>query len=245
MEPTVLCRVSDGVAELTLNRPEKLNALTAASFVELRGHLDALAGRDDLRVVVLAGAGRSFCAGHDLAAIVVGDGEQSRYHEAETIDMLEEFPVPTIAKVHGHCFTGGLELALGCDLLIAAESAQFADTHTAWGLSPVWGMSVRLPERIGRARAKELTFTGRRIDGKVAERIGLVTRVVPDNSLDAEVAKLVAEIVRCSAGANRIAKKLFADSRSMGRKEALYRERDMPYGIADDAEARLNPPSVD
>lgn len=90
-------------------------------------------------------------------------------------------PEPTIARLHGHCFTGGLELALGCDLLVAAASTQLGDTYGQWGLAPVWGMSVRLPERVGRATAKELMFTSRRISGTEAAAIGLVDRAVPDD----------------------------------------------------------------
>ena len=240
MEPTVLCDVVDGVATLTLNRPEKLNALTAASFTELRTHLETLAARDDVAVLVLTGAGRSFCAGHDLASLAAGDALESRYEEAGTVDLLEAFPAPTIARIHGHCFTGGLELALGCDLLVAAASAQIGDTHTAWGLAPVWGMSVRLPERVGLARAKELSFTSRRIDGNLAAAIGLVDRAVPDVALDGTVAALVAEIKACSPGANRIVKRLYADQAARPRREALLHERDMPYGIADDVAERLS-----
>lgn len=239
MEPTVLCEVNDGVARLTLNRPDKLNALTAASFAELRAHLDTLAAREDVAVLVLSGAGRSFCAGHDLAALAEGDALESRYDEAETVDLLEAFPSPTIARIHGHCFTGGLELALGCDLLVASDSAQIGDTHTAWGLAPVWGMSVRLPERIGRSRAKELSFTSRRIDGRIAAAIGLVDRSVPEIALDGTIDALVAEIKACSPEANRIAKRLYADAAARARTEALLRERDMPYGIAADAAERL------
>ncbi|MCX6395592.1 MAG: enoyl-CoA hydratase/isomerase family protein [Propionibacteriales bacterium] len=239
MEPVVLCAVTDGVASVTLNRPEKLNALTAESFVQLRAHLEALAERDDVAVLVLSGAGRSFCAGHDLGSLAGGDALESRYDEAATVDLLEAFPAPTIAKIHGHCFTGGLELALGCDLLVAASSAQIGDTHTAWGLAPVWGMSVRLPERVGLSRAKELTFTSRRIDGNLAAAIGLVDRAVPEIALDGTVAALVAEITACSPGANRIVKRLYADQAVRQRTEALHHERTMPYGIAADAAARL------
>lgn len=239
MEPEVLCEVSDGVARLTLNRPDKLNALTAGSFTLLRTHLEDLAARDDIAVLVLSGAGRSFCAGHDLASLAAGDALESRYAEAETVDLLEAFPSPTIARIHGHCFTGGLELALGCDLLVASVGAQIGDTHTAWGLAPVWGMSVRLAERVGRARAKELSFTSRRIDGNLAAAIGLVDRAVPDLALDGTVAALVAEIKACSPGANRIVKRLYADAAARPRTEALLHERDLPYGIAADAADRL------
>ena len=150
-----------GLATLTLNRPDKLNALTPQVFVQLRAHIDAIAQDKTVRCVVLAGNGRSFCAGHDLPAIAAGEHGPSPDFEAETIDALEALPQPTIARIQGHCLTGGLELALGCDLLVAAESALIGDTHGQWGLAPIWGMSVRLPERVGRAKAKELMFTSR------------------------------------------------------------------------------------
>ncbi len=103
------------------------------------------------------------------------------------MDALDQLPQPTIAKVRGHCFTGGLELALGCDLLVAAASATLGDTHGQWGLVPVWGMSVRLPERVGMSTAKQLMFTSRRIDGTEAGRLGLVDKVAADDELDAVV----------------------------------------------------------
>ena len=185
----------DGVATLTLNRPDKLNALTPAVFVELRSHIDAIADDDSVRCVVLTGAGRAFCAGHDLDAIATGERAPSRHFEPETIDALESLPKPTIASIHGHCYTGGLELALVCDLLVASESARLGDTHGQWGLVPVWGMSVRLPERVGQSTAKELMFTSRRLGGRDAAAIGLVDRCVADGDLDQTVRDLAAEIV--------------------------------------------------
>ena len=105
-----------GLATLTLNRPDKLNALTPKLFVELRSHIDAISQDKNIHCVVLAGNGRSFCAGHDLPAIAAGEHGPSPDFEAETIDALETLPQPTIARIQGHCLTGGLELALGCDL---------------------------------------------------------------------------------------------------------------------------------
>ncbi|MFD6353972.1 enoyl-CoA hydratase/isomerase family protein [Nocardia tengchongensis] len=230
--------VEDGVATLTLNRPEKLNALTAASFEELRAHLDALATAD-VRCVILTGAGRSFCAGHDLESLAAGDAMESRHSEARTITMLEEFPAPVIGKIRGHCFTGGLELALACDILVAGDTAQFGDTHSQWGLAPVWGMSVRLPERVGMARAKELSFTARRISGVEAADIRLVNHCVSDVGLDEFVARLAAQIAANSAGANRIYKSLYASTRELDRAQALRAETDLPYGLPDDALERL------
>lgn len=234
---------ADGVATLTLNRPDKLNALTPSVFVALRGHIDDLAQDDSVRCVVLTGAGRSFCAGHDLGAIADHERAPSRHYEPETVDALEQLPIPTIAKIKGHCFTGGLELALACDLLVAAESAQLGDTHGQWGLAPVWGMSVRLPERVGRSRAKELMFTSRRINGDQAAFIGLVDRAVPDADLDATVTALAQEIAANSAGSNRINKQLLAAHVNTTRAEALAFERGLPFGLPDDMAERMAAPS--
>ncbi len=230
----------DGLTTLTLNRPDKLNALTPRSFVELRAHLDAIAADPSVGCVVLRGAGRSFCAGHDLESIATGERAPSRHFESETVDALEQLPQPTIARLHGHCFTGGLELALACDLLIAAESTKLGDTHGQWGLVPIWGMSVRLPERVGRSTAKELMFTSRRIDGRTAETIGLVDRCVPDDELDAAVDALVTEILANSSGTNRIVKRLIATQSDLGRTAALTHERSLPFGMPDDMHERMS-----
>jgi enoyl-CoA hydratase/carnithine racemase len=230
----------DGLATLTLNRPDKLNALTPGSFVALRAHLDAIATDESIGCVVLQGAGRSFCAGHDLGAIADHERPPSKHFEPETVDALELLPQPTIARLHGHCFTGGLELALGCDVLVAGESTVLGDTHGQWGLAPVWGMSVRLPERIGRSRAKELMFTSRRISGTDAAAIGLVDRAVPDDQLDDAVAALAAEILANSWGTNRIDKLLLAAGVDRTRTEALLHERELPYGLPADMAERMS-----
>lgn len=233
---------ADGCTVLTLNRPEKLNALTPAVFVELRAHLDAVAADDRVGCVVLTGAGRAFCAGLDLDALAGGERAPSRHFEPETIDALEAIPQPTVARIHGHCYTGGLELALACDLLVASESARLGDTHGQWGLVPIWGMSIRLPERVGRSAAKELMFTSRRIDGRTAAAIGLVDRCVADGELDASVDGLVAEILANSRGTNRIVKRLLAERSDRPRAEALARERGLPHGLPDDLAERMGSP---
>lgn len=239
-EALVLRADAGGIATLTLNRPDKLNALTPALFVELRAQIDALSSQQDtVGCVVLTGAGRAFCAGNDLAAIAAREQAPTPHYQAETIDALEALPQPVIAKVRGYCFTGGLELALGCDLVVAAESAVFGDTHGTWGLVPVWGMSVRLPERVGRAAAKDLMFTGRRVDGVEALRLGLADRCVPDGGLDAAVDGLAAAIVANSWGTSRIDKQLLAASARMERRQALLHERSAPFGLPDDMAERL------
>jgi enoyl-CoA hydratase/carnithine racemase len=231
---------ADGVTTLTLNRPEKLNALNPALFLELREHLEAIAGDGSVKVVVLTGAGRSFCAGNDLAAIAAGERAPSRHLQAETIDALEQLPQPTLGKVRGHCFTGGLELALGCDLIIAATSSTFGDTHGQWGMVPVWGMSVRLPERVGMQAAKRMMFTARRIDGTEAARIGLADEVVADDEFDAAVDALAAQIAASSAGTCRIVKQLLRAGANMPRAAALNFERAQPFGQPEDMAERMS-----
>lgn len=236
----VLREDADGVATLTLNRPEKLNAIDIPLMVALREHVDALAGDESVGCVVLTGAGRSFCSGHDLQTIANVERAPSKDFEPETIDAIEALPQPVIAKIRGHCFTGGLELALAADLLVAAESAKFGDTHGQWGLAPIWGMSVRLPERIGRSRAKELMFTSRRITGAEAAGIGLVDRVCADDDLDAEVAALASEICANSRGTNRIAKALLRANAEQPREAGLRFERSAPFGMPSDMKERMS-----
>jgi enoyl-CoA hydratase/carnithine racemase len=238
-EALVIRTDHEGRTTLTLNRPTKLNALNPAVFIQLRAHLDAIAKDPSVGVVVLAGAGRSFCAGHDLDAIASHEPAPTPYFEPETIDALEQLPKPTICRIQGHCFTGGLELALACDLLVAAESTKLGDTHGQWGLVPVWGMSVRLPERVGRARAKELMYTSRRLNARQACDIGLVDHCVPDDQLDARIDALCQEILANSKGTNRIVKALIADRDSRSRPAALVHERLRPYGRPEDMAQRM------
>ncbi|MGA0839062.1 MAG: enoyl-CoA hydratase/isomerase family protein [Pseudomonadales bacterium] len=184
MAPLVVREDDNGLAILTLNRPEALNALSPALFVELRAHIDAIAASTDhIGCVILCGKGRSFSAGNDLKAIQSGEVAPSRHFQAETLDAIEQLPQPVIAAVQGHCYTGSLELALACDLMVTADSAKFADTHGKWGMSPTWGMSQRLPRRIGLLPAKEMMFSGRVVTGAEAAAIGLANRCVPDADL--------------------------------------------------------------
>ena len=231
---------NNGLTTLTLNRPEKLNALNREMFELLRQHVDDIAKDASVNCVVLAGAGRSFCAGHDLATVGGGEHGPGLHFEAETIDAIEALPQPTIARLQGHCLTGGLELALGCDLLVAAETALIGDTHGQWGLVPIWGMSVRLPERVGRSRAKELMFTSRRLPGQEALAIGLVDHCVPAEELDEAIASLASEILKNSDGTNRIDKALLAAATNMTREEALLHERERPFGVPGDMAERMS-----
>ncbi len=231
---------SQGVAVLCLNRPDVLNALSPKLFEELRAHVDRLAAEiDTVGCVVLRGAGRSFSAGNDLRAIQAGERARSAHFQAETLDALERLPQPVIAAVQGHCYTGALELALACDLLIAAESARFADTHGKFGMTPTWGMSQRLPRRIGPLRAKELMFSGRPVTGTEAVALGLANHCVPDAELESRALALAGEIAANSWFTLRSEKALIREGEPLGLADALGFERTNSPGAGPDMQERL------
>jgi enoyl-CoA hydratase len=208
----ITCTIQDRLCRLTLNRPDKLNALNVAMFEEIGAHL----GRLDYREVgclILSGAGRSFCAGHDLDDLASGD-ESGRAERIENglVERLATLPFPVIASVRGHCYTGGLELVLAADIIVATETARFADTHAKFDLVPIWGLTQRLPRRIGMAKAKEMMFASRTYSGIEAAAMGLANFAVPDAELDARVDALCADILANSARSNREIKKLLTDT---------------------------------
>jgi enoyl-CoA hydratase/carnithine racemase len=240
MSKPVLREDKDGVSILTLNRPDALNALSPSLFIELREHVDSIAeSHDDIGCVILQGSGRSFSAGNDLKALQKGEAPPGEHFQADTIDALEAMPQPVIAAVQGHCYTGALELVLGCDLLICSESAQFFDTHAKWGLSSTWGMSQRLPRRIGYLKAKEVMYTSQLISGREAETIGLANRCVPDDKLSSTVMELATAIVENSWFSLRTYKMLMREGREMLLPDALDFERKNSPGMGPDTIERL------
>ncbi len=238
----VLRNDTDGVATLTLNRPEKLNALNPGTFRELRAHLDAIAGDDSVRCLVLTGAGRSFCAGNDLDAIASGEGRAEPMLGPETVSALEELPQPTIAKIKGHCFTGGPGAGAGVRLPDRRRLTKLGDTHGQWGMVPIWGMSIRLPERVGLANAKDMMFTARRIDGTRAREIGLVDRPCRRTSSTPSVDTLAGEIAANSPGTNRRVKLLLRERFDRNRPDAILYERSSPHGLPEDMAERMARP---
>lgn len=231
---------SDGLAILTLNRPEALNALSPALFEELRTQVDALAGQiDTVGCVILCGAGRSFSAGNDLRAIENGERAPSQHFQAETLDAIEALPQPVIAAVQGHCLTGSLELALACDLLITAESAKLADTHGKWSMTPTWGMSQRLPRRIGLIAAKELMFSGRTVSGAEAVTLGLANQCVADATLMETAESMARSFLKNSWHTLRADKMLVNQGQRYTLAEGLAFERANSPGRGPDMEERL------
>ena len=239
-EPLVIREDDSGLCTLTLNRPEVLNALSPGLFVELRAHLSDLAAQtEQIGCVILTGKGRSFSAGNDLKAIQAGERAPSPHFQAETLEAIEALPQPVIAAVQGHCYTGSLELVLACDLLIAAESADFADTHGKWGMSPTWGMSQRLPRRVGLVTAKELMFSGRVIDGMEAARIGLANRCVPDADLMSAAVGMARSFLDNSWFTLSMDKQLVNGGLDRTLKEGLDFERTVSPGAGPDMVERL------
>ena len=240
MSQLVLREDTDGLCTLTLNRPDALNALSPNLFTELRAHIDALAKQTDtVGCVILCGNGRSFSAGNDLKAIQSGEVAPSRHFQAETLDAIEHLPQPVIAAVHGHCYTGSLELALACDFIIAAESARFSDTHGKWAMSPTWGMSQRLPRRVGVGRAKEMMFSGRVVSGEEAFAIGLAVACVPDAELMERAITTARAFLQNSWFTLRADKMLVNGGLNYTLADGLEFERTNSPGRGPDLEARL------
>jgi enoyl-CoA hydratase len=196
MSGTVRLERRAGAAWITLDRPDKLNALDAAMVAALDARLDEAAADDEVRVVVVRGAGRAFSAGYDLTDGPSGPRSADDWHaelerDVELTLKLWSLPKPTIAAVHGWCLGGALDLAIACDLVVAADDARFGIPEIKVGSGPV---TLLLPFVIGQKKTNELLFTGDDVDAAEAERLGLVNRVVAREALDDAVASLVGRI---------------------------------------------------
>ncbi len=235
----VTVEVSDHVAVVTLNRPDKHNALDRAMFEAIVGAAQRLRGEPGVRTVVLHGAGPSFCSGLDLGALMSSsDGprtvlEQLRepvpnWFQRAAYDWIE-LPVPVIAAVHGNCLGGGLQIALGADIRIAAPDARLSVMEVKWGLVPDMSITRTLPRLIGIDVAKELTYTGRLLTGLEAHALGLVTRVSTD-PLPAALA-LAREIADRSPDAVRAAKRLYDSSWTATAEQTLALEAELQLGL--------------
>lgn len=234
--------IEAGIATLTLNRPEALNAITPEMIEGLAAALEALEHDQQVRAVVITGAGRAFSAGVDLKAfgdrpVVNGSvGDILDLPGQRATDAMRRMRKPVVGKVNGHCFTGALELVLACDLVYVAAEAKLGDTHAKWGLRPSWGMSQALPRRIGQMAARELSFTARTFSGAEAEQLGLANACVPAAELDNYVASVLSSIVANSAGVLAAYKDLYAQAEELGFAAALRYEYDTEFEIGDSNE---------
>ena len=244
MEPELLITRTDAVATVALHRPDALNAITPTMLTSLGDELQELADDASVRVVVLTGAGRAFSAGVDLKAL--GDRELTGGSVGDLLDLparrvtslLATMAPVTVAKVNGFCFTGALELAIACDIVVVAAEAKLGDTHAKFGLRPTWGMSQRLPSLVGLAKARELSHTARNFSGTEAHEMGLAARCVAHAELDSAVDELTAELVAASGGSQRAYKDLYRTAAEVSLTEGLAYEAATDYSI-DDTDERL------
>jgi len=239
MDGLVLREDRDGVAWLTLNRPDKLNALSLELFGELEAHVGAIAADEGVRVVVLKGAGRGFSAGNDLGGLAEGRDPPRPNFQAQVIEALASLPQPVIAGVHGACYTGALELALAADLILASRSARFADTHARFSLVPIWGMSQRLPRRIGTYKAREMMFTCRTYTGDEAAAMGLANSVVADEHFQTALRELAATIAALSPHSHRANKQLLLETDGLPLQAGLAHEIYRSAGRGADMQERI------
>ena len=209
-------QVKDGVAILTMNRPERLNAMSRPMLEAMEAALARLAGAPEIGAVVLTGAGRAFCAGGDVKAMaegaeVAGGSLEERAQQLrarmEVSRWLHEMPKPTIAMVRGAAAGAGLSLALACDLRVASDTAKFTTAFARVGYSGDFGGSYFLTRLVGTARARELYFTAELLDAARALAIGLVNRVVPDAELESETLGLAGRLARGPRVAHRYIKR--------------------------------------
>ncbi|MBX3530121.1 MAG: enoyl-CoA hydratase/isomerase family protein [Rhizobiaceae bacterium] len=222
-----------GIATLTLDRPESLNAASQEMMQSLERRLRSLASLPDLRAVILTGAGRAFCAGGDLlefeAALKAGGTtliDTLRYNQ-DVIQMVEDLPVPVIGAVNGVAVAGGLELLLACDIIVAADGAKIGDGHSKYGVVPAGGATVRLSERIGPSRAAQLFYTASLADARTLMEWGIVNEVVPKGDLMERTLELAREICQRSPEANRHIKALTGHmARAEERTARIRRELD-------------------
>lgn len=240
MNEYVLVEIENRVCRLTLNRPKVLNALNYEVFKQLMAAVESIAGRgSEIACVILSGSGKAFSAGHDLNDISAGDEGQHSEYEASVLEALASLPQPVIAQVHGYCFTGALELALAADLIFVDTDTKLADTHSKWGLSPVWGMTQRLPRRIGAARAKDMMFSSRLVDAEEALRIGLVDRVFRAGTLNDAVGEYAVAVAEHSAHSHRVAKSILEATDGLRIHEGLDYEYTNSPGACSDMAERL------
>jgi len=221
----VLVEKSRGIATVTLNRPEKRNAISSELSKHITETFRDLQADPEVRVVILTGAGPAFCAGMDLKELGSG-GEDSRGDKiGNPMDAaMRSFEGPIIAAVNGHAATAGFEMALACDVIVASTQARFLDTHARVGILPGWGLAVKLPRLIGPSRAKAVSFTGNPISAEQAERWGLAAMLVEPDELLPRCRALAEDMLSCDPETLRGYKRLLDECYGMPLGEALPHE---------------------
>ncbi len=233
--PVLLVEREGAVAILTLNRPEAMNALSKALRDALAEAFRALQADPAIRVAIVTGAGRAFCAGFDLKELSSGaTGDTADSASSDMPDAIAAFEGPIIGAINGHAITGGFELALSCDLMIASSRAVFADTHIRVGIMPGWGLSQKLSRIVGIGHAKEISLTGNFVDAERACAIGLVNRVVAPEDLMKDCERLAHEMASCDPQMLRAYKRLIDEGYGMNFRDALQLEAENTVGKLSD-----------
>lgn len=225
MTPPVMFDVDNQIALITLNRPERRNAINQQLLVHLYNALDEVSRRSDVRVAIITGNGPSFCAGLDLDAIGRENLFDPRGDGSDLPDLMRACNKPIIGAVNGHAITGGFELALNCDFMIAAENAQFSDTHARIGIHPGWGMTQLLQQTVGQRRAKQISFACQPIYAHTALAWGLVNEVLPREHLLERAKTLAAQIVQADPCLLGIIKSLIENRNRGPLEQAFDKER--------------------
>jgi len=226
----IIYEKSEGVATITINRPEALNAFSAEVVSEILQAIEDVKADESVRVVVLTGAGeRAFSAGADIKAMkgmnALKARELSQMGE-RLCSALENLEKPVIAAINGYALGGGLEVAMACDIRLASENARMGQTEINIGLIPGWGGTQRLTRLIGATKAKELIFTGKMIDAKTAEQLGLVNMVVPQDKFRETVRQFALELAQKAPVALKVAKALINKGAEISLEAAIALERE-------------------
>ncbi len=226
---TVNYEVDGPIGTITLSRPGKRNSMTQKMFRELGLAVEEAAGQKGLRVLVVKGDGKTFCAGDDLAELVAMDAVEVRnflIRAQGTFTHLEALPIPVVAAVEGHALGGGLELALACDLIVASSGAVMGLPETNLGVIPGLGGTIRLPRRVGLGRAKELVYSGRMVQADEAKTIGLVEDVYPADKFDEKVMEFARFLASKSPSALALAKSTISRGMDASLETGLALERE-------------------
>jgi enoyl-CoA hydratase/carnithine racemase len=241
MTDLVLRQNHNGVATLTLNWPEKLNALSKKMFEALEEHVEAIARETKtIGLVVLRGAGGNFSSGYEMSEVLQYVKAHTKPHyDSEVIDQLANLPQPVISAIEGHCSTGALELALAADLIVANESAKFSDVYARWGLTPIWGLTLRLPHRIGTVKASEMLLTSRSYSGREAQAMHLANFCFADDQFEAELTRLCHDVLANSWFANQVIKRALMETDGLTLHNAYALDIFKNEGLAPDAAKRV------
>lgn len=235
----ILYHKRESICRITLNRPKVLNALSPNLVIEMKHAFEQAANDEEIGVVILSGEGRAFSAGVDLKQMneSIKGGKFSQDDILNTgLEMIENIRTMSkvcIAMVHGFCYTGALELALAFDLMYVSDDCKLGDTHAKWGILPKWGMSQRLPQKVGIMKAREMSFTAKTITGREAEEYGMANKAVPAGKLNEYVEGIANDILKNSRQTIAAFKHLYHEGSHTTLKEGLKIESKFDTEITD------------